>query len=43
VTVHDAATFTIGPLALGIIAMTAAVLPLRRLFQVNTGDVMRSQ
>jgi len=43
VTVHDAASFTIGPVALGIIAMTAAVVPLRRVFRVNPAEVLRSE
>jgi ABC-type antimicrobial peptide transport system permease subunit len=43
VTVHDPATFIIGPTTLGIIAMAAAVLPLRRVFRVNPVDVMRSE
>jgi predicted permease len=43
ITVHDPATFVIGPAALGIIAMTAAVLPLRRVFRVNPVDVIRSE
>jgi len=43
VTVHDPASFTIGPVTLGIIAMTAAVVPLRRVFRVNPADVLRSE
>jgi putative ABC transport system permease protein len=43
VTVHDPATFVIGPVALGIVAMAAAVLPLRRVFRVNPVDVIRSE
>jgi putative ABC transport system permease protein len=43
VTVHDAASFTIGPVTLGIIAMTAAVVPLRRVFRVNPAEVLRSE
>ena len=43
ITVHDATTFVIGPATLGIIAMTAAVLPLRRVFRVNPVDVIRSE
>jgi putative ABC transport system permease protein len=43
VTVHDPATFIIGPAALSIIAMAAAVLPLRRVFRVNPVDVIRSE
>ena len=43
VTVHDAASFTIGPVALGVTAMAAAVVPLRRVFRVNPGEVMRGE
>jgi ABC-type lipoprotein release transport system permease subunit len=43
VTVHDPATFVVGPAALKIIAMAAAVLPLRRVFRVNPVDVIRSE
>jgi putative ABC transport system permease protein len=41
VTVHDPATFALGPVALGFIAMSAAVLPVRRMSRVNPGDVIR--
>ena len=43
VTVHDPASFTIGPVALGTIAMAAAVVPLRRVFRVNPAEVLRSE
>jgi ABC-type antimicrobial peptide transport system permease subunit len=43
ITVHDATTFVIGPATLGVIAMTAAVLPLRRVFRVNPVEVLRSE
>lgn len=43
VTVHDLASFTIGPVALGLVAMTAAVLPLGRVFRVDPVDVIRSE
>ncbi len=40
-TVHDPAIFTAGLLVLGIMAMTAAVLPLRSVFRTNAAQVMR--
>jgi putative ABC transport system permease protein len=43
ITVHDPAAFMIGPVTLAIVAMTAAMLPLRRVFQVNPVDVIRSE
>ena len=42
VTIHDPASFALGAAALAVIAMTAAVLPLRRVFRVNPVDVIRS-
>jgi putative ABC transport system permease protein len=43
VAVHDPATFAIGAAVLAFVAMTAAVLPLRRVFRVNAVDVIRSE
>lgn len=43
VTVHDVASFTIGPVVLGLAALVAAVVPLRRVFRVSPMDVIRSE
>jgi ABC-type antimicrobial peptide transport system permease subunit len=43
VTVHDPASFTVGPMVLGLVAMTAAILPLRRVFRINPVEIIRSE
>jgi predicted permease len=42
VTIHDPASFALGATALAAIAMTAAVLPLRRLFRIDPVEVIRN-
>jgi len=43
VSVHDPATFIIGPAALALVAMTAAFVPLLRALRVNLREVIQSQ
>jgi predicted permease len=41
VSVHDPVTFGVGPALLAVVAMLAAVLPLRRVFRVEPNEVIR--